>query len=54
MDPTSLIVATGMIFGLLTADAAVSSNSLAVSVSVPPAIAQTGFTGEVAERVLIN
>ena len=54
MDPTSLIVATGMIFGLLTADAAVSSNSLAVSVSVPPAIAQTGFTAEVAERAFTS
>ena len=51
MDPASLALAAAMVFGLLTADAAVSSNSVSVSVSVPPAIAQTGFTAEVAERV---
>ena len=54
MDPASLALAAAMVFGLLTADAAVSANSVAVSVSVPPAIVQTGFTAEVAERVFTS
>jgi len=54
VDPASLALAAAMVFGLLTADAAVSANSVAVSVSVPPAIVQTGFTAEVAERVFTS
>ena len=54
MDPASLALAAAMVFGLLSADAAVSSNSVAVSVSVPPPVATTGFSAEVAERVFTS
>lgn len=54
MDPVSLAMAVAMVFGLLSADAVVSANTVTVSVTVPPAVAQTGITQEVAERVFTS
>jgi hypothetical protein len=47
-------MAAAMVFGLLSADAVVSANTVTVSVTVPPAVSQTGLNQEVAERVFTS
>lgn len=54
MDPFSLAIGAAMLFGLLSADAVISANTVVVSVTVPPAIVQTGLTQDVAERLLVS
>ena len=54
MDPLSVALAAAMAFGLLSADAVISANTVTVNVSVPPAVAYTGLTQEVAEGVFTS
>ena len=54
MDPVSIAMAAAMVFGLLSADAVVSANTVTVNVSVPPAVASTGLSQDVAERVFTS
>jgi len=54
MDPISIALATAMVFGLLTADAVVSADTVGVQINVPAAVAQTGFTQDVAERLFTH
>ncbi len=43
-----------MVFGLLTADAVVSADTVSVNMSVPASVASTGFTQDVAERIFTH
>ncbi len=54
MDPVAIALATAMVFGLLTADAVVSADTVGVQISVPASVAQTGFTQDVAERLFTH
>ncbi len=54
MDPISIVTAIAMIFGLLTADAVVNAETVAVQIDVPAAVARTGYTEDVAERIFVH
>ena len=54
MDPISIVSAIAMIFGLLTADAVVNAETVAVQIDVPAAVARTGYTEDVAERIFVH
>jgi tetratricopeptide (TPR) repeat protein len=43
-----------MIFGLLTADAVVNAETVAVQIDVPAAVARTGYTENVVERIFVH
>jgi len=43
-----------MIFGLLTADAVVNAETVAVQIDVPAAVARTGYTEDVVERIFVH
>ena len=51
MDLTSLVVLAAIMLGLVVSDAAVSGGNLALTISVPQKIADTGFTTQTAEDV---
>ena len=54
MDPISIVTAIAMIFGLLTTDAVVNAETVAVQIDVPAAVARTGYTEDVAERIFVH
>ena len=54
MDPISIVSAIAMIFGLLTADAVVNAETVAVQIDVPAAVARTGYTEDVVERIFVH
>lgn len=54
MDPISIVTAIAMIFGLLTADAVVNADTVAVQINVPASVARTGYTEDVAERIFTH
>ena len=54
MDSISIITAIAMIFGLLTADAVVNADTVAVQINVPASVARTGYTEDVAERIFTH
>jgi len=54
VDPISIITAIAMIFGLLTADAVVNADTVAVQINVPASVARTGYTEDVAERIFTH
>jgi len=43
MDLTSLVLFAALVLGLVVGDAAVSGGNLALSISVPQKVADTGF-----------
>jgi Flp pilus assembly protein TadD len=51
MDLTSLVLLAALMIGLVVSDAAVSGGNLALNISVPQKIAETGFTSQTAENV---
>ena len=51
MDFVSITAAIAMVFGLLTADAVVSAETVAVQINVPTSVAMTGYTEDVAELI---
>jgi len=54
VDPISIVSAIAMIFGLLTADAVVNAETVAVQIDVPAAVARTGYTEDVVERIFVH
>lgn len=54
MDLISIATGAAMIFGLLTADAVVSAETVTVQITVPASVAQTGFSEDVAERIFTH
>jgi hypothetical protein len=54
MDLTSIAAGLGMMFGLLTADAVVSAETVAVQISVPASVAQTGYSEDVVEQIFTH
>lgn len=54
MDPISIVSAIAIIFGLLTADAVVNADTVAVKIDVPASVARTGYTEDVAERIFTH
>ena len=54
MDLTSIAAGVAMLFGLLTADAVVSAETVEVQISVPASVAQTGYSEDVAERIFTH
>ncbi len=54
MDPISIVTAIAMIFGLLTADAVVNAETVAVQIDVPASVARTGYTEDVVERIFVH
>jgi hypothetical protein len=51
LDLTSLIVVAGIFLGLAVGNAALFGDPVQVQISVPPKVAETGFTGAAAEQV---
>lgn len=51
MDLTTLLAALTILCGLIVGDAVMNGNTLQVQISMPPAVAQTGFTSATAEQV---
>lgn len=51
MDLTNLVLLAAFMLSLIVGDAAVSGGNLQLSISVPPKIAETGFSSETAESV---
>ncbi len=51
MDLTSLVLFAALLLGIVVGDAAVSGGNLALSISVPQKVADTGFTSQTAEDV---
>ncbi len=51
MDLTSLILFAGIMLSLVVSDAAVSGGNLALNISIPQKVAETGFTSQTAEDV---
>lgn len=54
MDFISIATGVAMIFSLLTADAVVSAETVAVQITVPASVAQTGYSEDVAERIFTH
>lgn len=54
MDLISITTGVAMLFGLLTADAVVSAETVAVEITVPASVAQTGYSEDVAERIFTH
>jgi len=54
MDLTSIAAGIAMLFGLLTADAVVSAETVDVNISVPASVANTGYSEDVAERIFTH
>ena len=54
MDIISIAAGVAMVFGLLTADAVVSAETVAVQITVPASVAQTGYSEDVAERIFTH
>jgi tetratricopeptide (TPR) repeat protein len=54
MDLISIAAGLGMMFGLLTADAVVSAETVAVQISVPASVAQTGYSEDVVEQIFTH
>ena len=51
MDLTTIIIAAGLFLGLVVGDAALFGDPLQVQISIPPKVAETGFTQAAAEQV---
>jgi tetratricopeptide (TPR) repeat protein len=54
MDLISIATGGALIFGLLTADVVVSAETVAVKITVPASVAQTGYTEDVAEQIFTH
>ena len=54
MDLTTILVALGLLTGLLGADAALNANTVGVRFFVPQPVEETGISREVAEQIFTN